>query len=56
MAAPAAGAATKAGDRVSWNCGPRGVGKAGNIAARMGQTLNEALVDRFGDKYENDRH
>src|SRR6516164_3649767 len=29
VAAPTAGAATKAGDRVSWNCDPSAVGKAG---------------------------
>ena len=26
------------------------ISKASNVAARMGQTLNEALVDGFGDK------
>src|SRR6516164_7911509 len=30
MAAPTTGAATKTGDRVSWNCCGRAVGKAGN--------------------------
>src|SRR6516165_638961 len=29
VAAPTSGAATKAGNRVPWNCGPRVVGKAG---------------------------
>jgi hypothetical protein len=29
---------------------PLQISKASNVAARMGQTLNEALVDGFGDK------
>jgi hypothetical protein len=35
---------------------PLEISKASNVASRMGQTLNEALVHRFGDQNENDRH